>query len=106
MSLPAHGIRILGMTSFVSPRGIGGVLAACIQTTPCRAATTLSLGKTVLAQTGGEWIGANEVGYLTFTLNSSGSALLSRTAGNQLGVRATLSGTGIGAVAGIVLTRF
>jgi hypothetical protein len=105
-SWPAHGMRIVGMTSFISPRRIGGVLAACLQPTPCRVTTTISLGKTPLARTGAEWIGANELGYLTFTLNSAGSALLGRSPGNQLGVRATISGTGLGAVAGIVLSRF
>lgn len=103
---PAHGVRILGMTSFISPRGIGGVLAACVQATPCHVTTTVSLGKSVLARTGGEWIGANELSYLTFHLGSAGSALLEKSPGNQLGVRATLAGNAVSAVAGVVLTRF
>jgi|GEM_PF-5804244 len=103
----ASGIRILGMTSFVSPRGIAGVLTACEQPVPCRISTTISLGKSVLARTGGEWIGANELGYLTYYLNSAGARLLAASRGNQVGVRATLAGGGgLRAVAGIVLTRF
>lgn len=103
---PATGIRIIGMTSLISPRGIGGVLTACNQPVPCHVATTISLGRTILARTGGEWIGANELGYLSFSLDSAGSALLGRSTGNQLGVRATLSGSGLGTTAGIVLSRF
>jgi hypothetical protein len=94
------------MTSFVSPHGTGGVLAACVSATPCRISTTISLGHTVLAATGGELIGAGELGYLTYSLNSAGAALLSRSVGNQVGVRATLKMTGASTAAGIVLTRF
>ena len=103
---PPTGVSVVGMTSFVSSRGIGGVLAACLSPTPCRIATRVSLSGVTLASTGSELIGAHELAYLTYTLNARGSALLRAAGGNQLGVRATLSGPGSSAVAGIALTRF
>jgi hypothetical protein len=105
-TLPPTGVRIVGMTSFISSRRIGGVLAECLSPTPCRIATQISLSGATLASTGSELIGSHELAYLTYALNARGSALLRAARGNQLGVRATLTGTGSSAVAGIVLTRF
>ena len=61
--------------------------------TPCHVSTTLSIGSTVVARTGSEFVGANELGYLSFTLTAAGRAAIAQSAkhGNQLGVHLGLS---------------
>ena len=54
-------LRIVGLTDFVSNGRVGGILTACLSSTPCHATTTLSVGHTVIARTGGEFLGANEL---------------------------------------------
>jgi hypothetical protein len=103
---PATMIRIVGLTSFVSIGGVGGVLTACVSPTPCSVSARLSLGRTVLAQTGNELIGSGEAAYVTFKLSARAQNLLRRTTGNQLGASAELTAAGASSNASIVLTRF
>ena len=84
-------LRIVGLTDFVSSNGVGGILAECLASTPCHTKTSLSVGKTVIASTGSELLGANSVGYLIFSLTSSGRSLLAHARGNQLGAAVTIS---------------
>ena len=87
----ASTLRIVGITDFVSTRGAGGILARCVAATPCHVRTTISAGPTVIARTGTEPLGANELGYLTFTLTQRGRDLLAHAVGNELGVHMILS---------------
>jgi hypothetical protein len=88
-SAPAPSLSVLGLTDYVSAGWVGGILSSCRATTPCHVMTTITAGRTVLARTGGEFLGAGEVGYLVFTLTPAGHALLAHAHGNQLAARVT-----------------
>ena len=90
---PAPPLRIIGRTDFVSSRGVGGVLASCGSTTACSVTTVVSIGRTVIASTGRELLGADELGYLIFSLTPRGRTLLAHARGNQLGARVTITQT-------------
>ncbi len=83
-------LKLIGTTEFVSHGWVGGVLAECVGTTPCQATTTLVAGRTTVARTKPQTLGAGELGYLSFTLTSAGHKLLTKTKTNQLGVSATI----------------
>lgn len=89
-STPAPPLRIVGRTNFVSSSGVGGILASCGSPTPCSVSTVVNVGRTVIARTGRELMGADELGYLIFKLTSRGRTLLAHAHGNQLGARVTM----------------
>ena len=99
-------LRIIGMTDFVSSGGVGGILAECLASTPCHTKTTLSVGNTTIATTGSELLGGRSVGYLYFSLNSSGRSLLAHAHGNQLGAALTISDGDATARGQVALVRF
>jgi hypothetical protein len=84
-------LKLIGTTEFVSHGWVGGILAECIGTTSCAATTTLSVGRTTIARTRAQTLGAGELGYLSFSLTSAGHKLLAKTKSNQLGVTATIT---------------
>jgi hypothetical protein len=84
-------LRVLGLTDFVSSAGIGGILVVCAQPSTCHVQSTITVGRTVIARTGMESLGADEAGYVMFSLTAAGRSMLAHAAGNQLGARATLS---------------
>jgi hypothetical protein len=96
-------LRLVGATDFVGGGGVGGVLAGCTGPAPCRASTTISVHGTVVAQTGQEFIGANELGYLFFKLTGAGRRLLAAARGNQLGAHVVVMSNdpGSGGYAGV-----
>jgi glycoside hydrolase-like protein len=83
-------LKLIGTTEFVSHGWVGGILAECVGTSPCQATTTLVAGRTTIARTKVQTLGAGELGYLSFTLTSAGHKLLAKTKTNQLGVTATI----------------
>jgi Arylsulfotransferase (ASST) len=99
-------LRILGLTDFVSSGGVGGILAECLSSSPCHTSTSLSVGKTVIASTGTELLGARSVGYLIFSLNSAGRSLMAHARGNQLGAAVTITDGGATAHGEVALVRF
>ena len=99
-------LQVLGSTDFVSAGAVGGVAADCFNPTPCKVRTTITAGRTVIASTGAELIGANALGYLTFRLTARGNAMLSRAPGNQLAARIALSAANATATGDIALVRF
>jgi hypothetical protein len=99
-------VRLLNTFDYVSSRGVGGILTTCRNTAVCQISTTLKVGHTTIARTGPEYLGANELRYLTFSLSSRGKALLRSATGNQLPAQLTLTDAGASATARIVLTRF
>ena len=104
-STPSSGLRVTGLTAFISPGGVGGVLTACLAVTPCSVSLQVSVpGSTV--RTGHELIGANELGYVTFRLTGRALFLLEHAPGNQLGAKVTVRQGSSAASASIVLTRF
>jgi Arylsulfotransferase (ASST) len=102
----SSGLRIVGLTDFVSSGGVGGVLAQCPTTTPCHVSTTVSVGSTTIAKTGSELLGGREVGYLIFSLTSAGRSMLAHAHGNQLGAAVTISDGGSTARASVALVGF
>jgi hypothetical protein len=99
-------LQILGLTDFVSSGGVGGILAQCLSSNPCHTRTSVSVGKTVIASTGSELLGARSVGYLIFTLNSAGRSLIAHARGNQLGAAVTITDGGATARGQVALVRF
>jgi hypothetical protein len=82
----------VGATDFVNRHGVGGVLARCnAAVIPCQSTSTVSVGRTVVAQTGPEYLGAGDLGYLIFTLTPSGRSMLARARGNQLGAEVRIT---------------
>jgi hypothetical protein len=84
-------LKLIGTAEFVSHGWVGGILAECIGATPCQAATTLVAGRTTVATTKPETLGAGELGYLSFSLTRAGHTLLTKSKTNQLGVTATVT---------------
>jgi hypothetical protein len=102
----AGPVQIVGLTDFVSSTGVGGILTSCLQANPCHASATISVGSTVIARAGTEFLGARELGYLIFSLTSAGQSMLAHAAGNQLSAHlAVTSGQGT-AAADVALVRF
>ncbi|HET6866015.1 MAG TPA: arylsulfotransferase family protein [Solirubrobacteraceae bacterium] len=83
-------VQIVGQTDYVFDGGTGGILVACSADLPCAVRTTLSVGKTTIARTGPEFVGAKQLGYVSFSLTPVGRAMLARAPGNQLGARITV----------------
>ncbi len=82
--------RVVGLTDFASSRGAGAVLAGCSTAAPCQSTVALSVGGTVIASPHTGVLGAHELGYLSFSLNSQGRAMLARARGT-LGVHVALT---------------
>ncbi|HEX5192261.1 MAG TPA: DUF1906 domain-containing protein [Solirubrobacteraceae bacterium] len=93
-STPSAQIRLIGGMEFVSHRGSGGVLAACVATAPCQTSMTLSARGMVIGRTGQQTLGAGMVGYLHFSLTRRGRTLLAHTKSNQLAVEVQISSEG------------
>ncbi len=101
----SSAIRLTGLTDFVRAGG-GGILAECRGPAPCHAGVTLLVGRTTIARTGSEFMGANELTYLSFHLTAQGRTLLADAVGNQLGVKAVVSIGAAAASGTLVLVRY
>jgi hypothetical protein len=99
-------LQLVGLTDFVSSNGVGGILAECLASTPCHTKTSIAVGKTVIATTGSELLGARQVGYLIFSLTSAGKSMLAHARGNQLGATVTISDGSATAQGNVVLIGF
>ncbi len=102
----ASTLSVVNAIDYVSSRGVGGILTTCRNTVACHIAVTLKAGNAVIAHTGSEYLGANELGYLIFSLTARGRELLSRAPGNQLGAQLTLTNAGASVSSRIVLVGF
>ncbi len=105
-AVQSPSVRVVGYTDFVSRAGFGGILADCATPAPCRTSVTLSAGGATIAQTGAEFMGANELGYVSFRLTPQGRTLLAAAPGNQLGVELRLGNGADTTRGGIALVRF
>jgi hypothetical protein len=105
-STPAH-LALYGRSLFVSGSGTGGLPASCFANHPCSLATTITAGRTVIATTGREHVGAGDGSLLYFTLTSGGRRLLSHARGRRLGVSVTARDvSGSAASTGMTLVPF
>jgi hypothetical protein len=102
----APTLRIVGQTDFVSNGWVGGILASCLSSSPCHVSTTLSVGSTIIARRGSESLGADELGYLMFTLAPAGHAMLAHAPTNQLATGLVMHARNATATAEIALVRF
>jgi hypothetical protein len=105
-SHPAATLGLMGLTDFVNSAGWGGILAECNQPAPCRVGARIVAGRTTIATTGREAIGAHELSYVAFHLSAAGKAMLARAPGNMLGATVTLSGSAATASGQIALVAF
>jgi hypothetical protein len=96
----------VGLSDFVSNGWVGGILSGCLSIGPCHVATTMSVGRAVIARTGSEFLGAGELGYLMFTLTPAGHAMLAHASGNQLAAHLVIKAGNETASAGIALVQF
>jgi Arylsulfotransferase (ASST) len=100
-------LSLVGTSDFVNSHGIGGILAACHSTVaPCSVRVSISVGRTVIATTGPERLGAGELGYVIFSLTAAGRSMLAHAPGNQLGAQASLTGGGQTATGQLALVSF
>jgi hypothetical protein len=102
----SHTVRIVGLTDFVSNGWVGGILSGCLANAPCHVTTTLSVAHTVIARTGSEFLGADELGYLIFTLTRAGHAMLAHAQGNQLAAHLVIQSGTDTASANVALVPF
>ena len=100
-------LQFVGLTDFVScGRSRRDPRRLCAALSPCHVKTTVSVGNTVVASTGSEFLGANELGYLTFWLTKAGEAMLARAPGNQLGATVRITNGSTTATGQLALVRF
>ncbi len=99
-------LQIIGTSDFVFADHVGGILAGCFAGAPCSVRSALSVGRTVIANTGPEVLGANELGYLIFRLTAKGHSLLRQARGNQLATQVTITDGSATAHASIALVGF
>jgi hypothetical protein len=87
VATPPH-IAIYGHSAFVPVGGgLGGIPASCLQRTACHITTSIYAGRTLLARTGREAIGAESAGIIYFRISPYGFRLLRSARGNRLAVR-------------------
>jgi hypothetical protein len=100
-------LSLVGTSDFVNSHGIGGILAACHSSVaPCSVQVSISVGRTVIATTGPERLGAGELGYVIFSLTAAGRSMLAHAPGNQLGAQVSLTGGGQTATGQLALVSF
>jgi hypothetical protein len=103
----SRSLALVGTSDFVNSNGVGGILTACRSAVvPCAVNATVSVGSTVIARTGREFIGAGDLGYVFFSLSAAGRSLLAHAGGNQLGVQVKLTGGSQSASGQLALIRF
>lgn len=87
----APPVEIMGVTDFVSSGWVGGILSGCQSNRACRLTATVSYGGHVISTSSAQSVGPNQLGYLIFTLTSTGHQLLTHAAGNQLPVSVSVT---------------
>ncbi|MGZ4331703.1 MAG: hypothetical protein ACXVXL_27335, partial [Solirubrobacteraceae bacterium] len=84
----------------------GGIPATCSTDASCQVQATVTVGRTTIAHTGPEFIGAHEFGYVSIQLTSAGKSMLAHAGGHQLGVHVTVTGGGQTSSGDIALIPF
>ena len=97
-------LRIVGETDFVSHGWSGGILTACLQSTPCAATAAVTVAGRPIAIGREQTIGGGEISYLSFRMTAAGHRLLADAPGNQLGAQVTVTIAGGGLTAGATAT--
>ncbi len=79
-------VAIAGHSAFVSAGGLAGVPVNCFAAKPCKIVITVTRGRTVLARSASQNLGANASGILYFRLSGAGQSILAHTRANRLPV--------------------
>jgi hypothetical protein len=104
---PSSAIKLLGTSDFVSNGWVGGILAQCVATAPCQAATTITAaGQTIAKTRSAQTLGVGEVGYLLFTLTPAGHQLIAHAPGNQLAATVKVKAGGVTATGHLALSAY
>jgi hypothetical protein len=82
-------VAIYGRSAFVSVGGFAGIPVSCFAVKSCRIVITVSRGRTVLARSGSQTLGANTSGILYFRLSAAGTSMLSHSRSHRLSVSVT-----------------
>ncbi len=106
VSASASVLRTVGTTDFVSNGWSGGILAGCFAAAPCPTKFKITASGRTIATSTPSSLGAYELGYLLFSLNAEGHALLRQAAGNQLAATLKITSGASTATAQIVLAWF
>jgi hypothetical protein len=77
---PPH-LVIYGRSVFVPATGLAGVPVGCFVSSPCHVQLTVTRGRTVLAQTNPERVGAERSGIVYFAMTGAGRAALAAAQG-------------------------
>jgi hypothetical protein len=101
-----NALQIVQNTGFVSASGTGHILVACYATAPCYVNTTVHAQGHQIAQQKNQYLGANEVAFITFRLDTSGRSMLRSASGNQLPAQITLTSGQVKATGQIPLVRY
>jgi hypothetical protein len=100
-------VQLVQTTGFVSTStGTGEILAACYAATPCEVTTSVSANGVPIASGGPERLGIDELGELSFPLNSSGRLMVANDSGNQLPAQITLTNGSDTATGNIALVGY
>jgi hypothetical protein len=94
-------LRILSATAYAYRDSVGGLLVDCASLTPCMIKVSLWHGHTTLAQPGAQYLGAGELGYLSFKLSSAGHSMLASNKSNQISSHVYIS-DGTAASSGLI----
>jgi hypothetical protein len=101
-----HALQIVQDTGFVSSSGVGHIVVACYASTPCYVQTNVFVHNVQVARTTPHYLGADELGFVSFNLNSAARLELRKTASNQLPARITMSSGDARATGQIALVRY
>jgi hypothetical protein len=92
VATPPH-LSIFGEDVFVPAHGLIGVPVACFSLPPCWVTSTVTVGRSRLASTGGEAIGAGG-GMAFFTLSSATRAMIARAGHHEVAATISVRGPG------------
>jgi len=82
-------VAIYSHSAFVSPGGLAGVPVGCFALKSCKIVITVNSGRTLLARSGTQTLGANTSGVLFFRLSPAGRSMLAHARSRRLSVSAT-----------------
>ncbi|MDQ6607872.1 MAG: arylsulfotransferase family protein [Actinomycetota bacterium] len=80
---------IYARSAFVSPAALAGIPVGCFAVKACRIVITVNSGRTVLARSGTQTLGANTSGILYFRLSGAGRSMLAHARSQRLPVSVT-----------------
>ncbi len=99
-------VQIVQDTGFVDSGGTGHILAACYSPVPCFVHADVNARGKHIAHTAQQYLGADEVGFVSFKLDSSGESLLTGSSANDLPAKITLSNGHVKATGQIALVGY